>query len=131
MKAKARRTLSHVLVVLSVLVANGVSHADAEEKRLGVAGVGFLASASEGGSRGQAFAWGGRAVFGYGLSNLVELRVAAGAAFAQALEFAGATIDGQEGNLYGDLLTLETSAGVRLSGGVWLGPIFARTRPFV
>jgi hypothetical protein len=125
------RTLSFVLVGLSVFLAGGVSHADAEEKRLGVAGVGFLASASEGGARGDAFAWGGRAVFGIGLSNALELRVAGGAAFAQALECDGATIGTQQGNLFADLLTVEASAGVRVNGGVWLSPEFARTRPFV
>jgi len=128
---KAMRVLSSLVVVLSVFLAGGVSHADAEEKRLGVAGIGFLVSASEGGARGNAFAWGGRVVFGYGVSNALELRVAGGAAFAQALEFDGATVDGQQGNLFGDLLTIEASAGVRVNGGVWLTPVFARTRPFL
>ena len=125
------RTLSSLLVVLSVFLAGEVSHADAEENRLGVAGIGFLASTSEGGARGDAFAWGGRAVFGYGASNVLELRIAAGAAFAQALAFDGAILGAQQGNLFGDLLTIEASAGVRVNGGVWLTPVFARTRPFV
>jgi hypothetical protein len=125
------RTLSSLLVVLSVFLAGEASHADAEEKRLGVAGVGLLASASEGGARGDAFAWGGRAVFGYGTSNALELRIGAGAAFAQAIAFDGATLGAQQGNLFGDLLTLEASAGVRANGGVWLTPAFARTRPFL
>jgi hypothetical protein len=125
------RTLSSVLVVLSVFLAGQVSHADADEKRLGVAGVGFLASASAGGARGDAFAWGGRAVFGYGLSNVLELRIVGGAAFAQAIAFDGATLGAQQGNLFGDLLAIEASAGVRANGGVWLTPAFARTRPFV
>ena len=70
-------------------------------------------------------------MFGYGASNVLELRIAAGAAFAQALAFDGAILGAQQGNLFGDLLTIEASAGVRVNGGVWLTPVFARTRPFV
>ncbi len=125
------RQVASVLLAAAVCLCHSLSHADAEEKRLGAAGLGVLASTVEGGVRGDGWAWGGRAVFGYGVSNAIELRVAGGAAFAQALEFEGATVGAQQGNLFGDLLTIEASAGVRVNGGVWLTPAFARTRPFV
>lgn len=125
------RGVASALLAAAVALSHGASHADAEEKRLGAAGVGSLASAVEGGVRGDAWSWGGRVIFGYGLSNPVELRIQAGAAFAAALGFSGATVGNQEGNLFGDLLLVDASAGVRLAGGTWLSSAFARTRAFL
>ncbi len=125
------RRVAAVVAGVVACLCHGPSHADAEEKRLGAAGVGGLASTVEGGVRGEGWAWGGRLVFGYGLSNPLELRIEAAGSFGQALEFPGATVGNLQGDLFGDLLTIEGSAGIRASGGLWLSPLFARTRPFV
>ncbi len=125
------RRVAPVLLGAALVLGHGPSHADAEEKRLGAAGLGTLASTVEGGVRGEGWAWGGRGVFGYGLSNPLELRLSAAVAFGTALEFSGATVGNLKGDLFGDLLTLEGSAGVRVNGGPWLSPLFSRTRPFV
>jgi hypothetical protein len=129
--ARPRRAASLLLAAVVACLGHGPSHADAEEKRLGAAGLGVLASTVEGGVRGEGWAWGGRVVFGYGLSNPLELRLTSAVAFGPALEFSGATVGNLKGDLFGDLLTIEGTAGLRVNAGPWLSPVFSRTRPFV
>src|SRR5262249_15347095 len=80
---------------------------------------------------GQGLGFGGRARFGKGLTNNLELGAEASFIRAQAIEFDAAEIERQQGTLFADVATAELAVGIRWTLGVEVWRALERIHPFV
>lgn len=119
-----------VALLLSITTFLSVAHADAQEWRLEITGSGLGVTTEASGVSAQAFAWGGRASLGYGLSNSIDLGVDVSFATASAVEWQGAHVGPLSGNLFGDLYVAELAAGARWHAGVGVARAFEHLHPF-
>ena len=120
-----------LMTAVAILCAGAYAHADAQEWRLAAAGSGLSTKTRAAGVDGEQVGLGGRVRLGYGLFDPLEAFVELGATRAQAIEFAGAEIERQTGNLYADATVFELAAGVRWSFGVETWRALERIHPFV
>src|SRR6266545_3163121 len=114
-----------------LLILAGLAHADANEWCLGVAGAGVITKTRTASVAGDALGFGARARLGYGLTNNLELAAEGAFTRTQAVEFNGASIEGQRGDLFADLTTAELEAGVRWTFGVEVWRALERFHPFL
>src|ERR1043165_884577 len=102
-----RSSLGMALVTFAAVSLPGRARADRQEWRLAVAGVGANVLLSQSGADGSGFGAGGRVHVGYGLTNSVEIGGTASFLKTSALEFAGAHVAGQSGNLFADFYAVD------------------------
>jgi len=119
-----------IFLVLVPLLPAAV-RADREEWRLSVGGSATSASMEDSAGHSTAFLAGGVASLSFGLTNAIELGVAAAVHYAPAVPFAGAVVDGDEGTLVTSLLTNVVALEARWLGGVELSRVLWRTHPIV
>jgi hypothetical protein len=120
-----------VIIAIAGLCAGASAHADAEEWRLALAGSGLSTTTQAAGVDGRQLGFGGRIRFGYGIFDSLEVAVEAGGTRAQAVEFAGAELQGQRGTLYADATLVELALGLRWMFGVEAWRALDRVHPFV
>jgi hypothetical protein len=116
---------------LPLLAFLNLAHAEADEWRAGAAATGSVISSTVGGARGTAGGAGGRLTIGYGLTDSLEVGLALDVTYATSVQFAGAALGPQTGNLFGDVFAGEAALYGRWTPGVELVHAFARTQPVV
>jgi hypothetical protein len=105
--------------------------ADAEEWRLSISAGGALSRMDIGGTTATIFVPGGQARVAYGLTNSLELGLHIGVGSRPSLGVSGASLDGQDGILYGDLYVGESFVDIRWYAGIGVARCFERLHPFL
>lgn len=116
---------------IPLLLVAGLAHADDGEWRIAAGGGGSVTTASAGGAEGTGMGFEAHGRVGRGITNAVELGVAASYSDATDVAFAGATLDRQIGTLYADVHTVSLGIELRLTPGVALARAFERTGPYL
>lgn len=122
-----RRLAAEVFVLLAALPA--AARADQGEWRLGVAASGIAATLDESSSSASALVPGGLARLTFGVTNALELGGRLDFRYASAVEFDGASVDGDDGRLVSSFLAPALAADARWVAGVDLSPRLWRTHP--